>query len=111
MLLAVRHSGNLYDLLSHISCLDKIIHYLHQNRLPWKLMPKPSCNRRISIEERSKNNEHFQDIAYFSRVLRKLGIMLVRKLSSQISLCSPHRLIRDDNFRFYGIFRLNDVSS
>ena len=41
----------------------------------------------------------------------KLGIMLVLKLSSQISLCSPHRLIRDNNFRFYGIFCWNDVSS
>ncbi|KAH3889499.1 hypothetical protein DPMN_013556 [Dreissena polymorpha] len=38
-------------------------------------------------------------------VLRKLGLMHVRKVSSQISLCSPHRLIRDDTFRlnlFFG---------
>ena len=38
------------------------------------------------------------------RVLRKLGIMLVRKVSSQISLCSPHRLIRVDTFRLNLIF-------
>ena len=38
------------------------------------------------------------------RVLRKLGIMHVRKVSSQISLCSPHRLIRDDTFRLNWIF-------
>ena len=55
--------------------------------------------------------EHRERVDYMWRVLRKLVKMLVRKLSSHISLCSPHRLIRDDNFRFYGIFRLNDVSS
>ena len=38
------------------------------------------------------------------RVLRKLGIMHVRKVSSQISLCSPHRLIRDDTFRLNWIY-------
>jgi hypothetical protein len=36
--------------------------------------------------------------------LRKLDIMHVRKVSSQISLCSPHRLIRDDTFRLNWIF-------
>ena len=45
------------------------------------------------------------------RVLRKLGIMHVCKVSSQISLCNPHRLIWDDTFRIYDIFRLNEVSS
>ena len=44
-----------------------------------------------------------------SRALRKLGIMHVRKVLSQISLCSPHRLIRDDTFRFYGIFSFKEV--
>ena len=39
-----------------------------------------------------------------SHVLRKLGLMHVRKVSSQISLCSPHRLIRDDTFRLNWIF-------
>ena len=39
-----------------------------------------------------------------SRVLRKLGIMQVRKVSSQISLCRPNRLIRDDTFRLNWIF-------
>ncbi|KAH3814357.1 hypothetical protein DPMN_142853 [Dreissena polymorpha] len=33
------------------------------------------------------------------RFLKKLGLMHVRKVSSQISLCSLHRLIRDDSFR------------
>ena len=31
-----------------------------------------------------------------------LGLMLVRKVSTQISLCSPHILIRDDTFSFKG---------
>ena len=30
-----------------------------------------------------------------------MQIMHVRKVSSQISLCSPHKLISDDTFRFY----------
>ncbi|KAH3841716.1 hypothetical protein DPMN_115190 [Dreissena polymorpha] len=47
--------------------------------------------------------------SHLSRVLRKLGLMHVRKKLSQISLCSPHRLIRDDTFRVYGIFRLKEV--
>jgi hypothetical protein len=38
------------------------------------------------------------------RVLRQLGKMPVRKVSSPISLCSPHRLIRDDTFRLNWIF-------
>ena len=48
---------------------------------------------------------------YMSRVLgRKRGLMHVRKMSSQISLRSPHRLIRDDTFRFYGIFSFKEVT-
>ena len=39
-----------------------------------------------------------------SRFEKKMGIMHVRKGSSQISLCSPHRLIRDDTFRLNWIF-------
>ena len=39
-----------------------------------------------------------------SHVLRKLDKMHVRKVSSQISLCSPHRLIQDDTFRLNWIF-------
>jgi hypothetical protein len=46
-----------------------------------------------------------------SLALEKLGLMHVRKVSSQISLCSTHRLIRRDTFRFNGIFRLQEVSS
>ena len=46
----------------------------------------------------------------FPRV-RLRGLMHVRKVSSQISLCSPHRLIRDEPFRFCGIFRSQKVSS
>ena len=38
-------------------------------------------------------------------------LMPVRKVSSQISLCSPHKLIRDDTFRFYVIFCYKKVSS
>ena len=37
-------------------------------------------------------------------VLRKLGLMHVRKVSSQISMCIPHRLIRDGAFRLNKIF-------
>ena len=36
--------------------------------------------------------------------LGKLGLTHVRKVSSLISLCSPHRLIRDDTFRLNWIF-------
>ena len=38
------------------------------------------------------------------RALRKRGILHVSLVLSQISLCSLHRLIRDDIFRFYDIF-------
>ena len=38
------------------------------------------------------------------RVLRKLGIMHVRKVSSQISLCSSHKVIKDDTFCLNWIF-------
>ena len=44
-----------------------------------------------------------------SLVQRKLGIMLVRKVSSQMSLFSPHRLIREDTLSYYGIFRSKEV--
>ena len=50
-------------------------------------------------------NETKRQSEQMSRVLRKLAIMHVRKVSSTISLCSPHRLIRDE------IFRCNEVSS
>ena len=36
-----------------------------------------------------------------SLVLRKWGLIHVRKLSSQVSLCSPLRLIKVDSFRSY----------
>ena len=42
--------------------------------------------------------------------LWKGGVRHARKKSSQISLCSPHMLIRNDTFRFY-MFRLKKVSS
>ncbi|KAH3789685.1 hypothetical protein DPMN_167871 [Dreissena polymorpha] len=35
--------------------------------------------------------------------------MHVLKVSSQNSLCSPHRLIRGDSFRFRDIFLLKEV--
>ncbi|KAH3788786.1 hypothetical protein DPMN_166934 [Dreissena polymorpha] len=53
---------------------------------------------------------HTHVLQSMSRVLRKLGLMLVRKVLSQISLCALLRLIRDDTFRFNGIFRLKEVS-
>ena len=43
--------------------------------------------------------------------LRKWGLIRVRKVPSQISPCCPHRLIRDETFRFDGTFRLKKVSS
>ena len=46
-----------------------------------------------------------------SRVLRKLGLMHVRKVSSQISLCSPHRLIKNDTFRFNGNLSFKKISA
>ena len=46
----------------------------------------------------------FEFVAKMWRVLRKLGKMLVRKVSSQISLCSLHRLTRDDTFCLNWIF-------
>ena len=48
-----------------------------------------------------------QPLLQLSTALGKLGSMHVRKVSYQISRCSPHRLIRDNTFRFYGIFPLN----
>ena len=39
-----------------------------------------------------------------SHVLRKLGLMLVHKVLSQIRLCKLHRLIRDDTFHLYWNF-------
>ena len=47
---------------------------------------------------------NFRVFSKLCRVLRKLGIMHERKVSSQISLCSPYRLIRDDSFRLNWIF-------
>ena len=52
------------------------------------------------------NNQEYMD-----RALWKRGLMHVRKVSSQISLSSPHMLIKDDTFRFYDIFPLKKVSS
>ena len=42
--------------------------------------------------------------------LGKQGFMHVRKVSSQITLCSLHRLIMDGTFRFYDILSLKKVS-
>jgi len=50
-------------------------------------------------------------IHYMGLVLRKLGLMHVRKVSSNISLCSLDRLIRDDTLRFFGIFSFKEVPS
>ena len=46
--------------------------------------------------------------AYKSRLRRHLGLIHVRKVSSQIRLSSLHRVIRDDTFRFNGFFRLKE---
>ena len=46
-----------------------------------------------------------------SLALRKWGLMHVRKVPSQISLYSPHRLIRDDTFHYNGIFRFLQKST
>ena len=55
-------------------------------------------------------NEYYISIACCAcRVLRKLGIMHVRNVSSQISLCSSHRLIRDENFRLNMIFGMKGL--
>ncbi|XP_052261918.1 uncharacterized protein LOC127865901 isoform X3 [Dreissena polymorpha] len=54
---------------------------------------------------------HVNGYNKMSIVLRKVGFMHVRKVSSQFSLCSLHRPKRDDTFRFYGIFRLKEVPS
>jgi hypothetical protein len=45
-----------------------------------------------------------------SRDLEKLGLIYVRKLPPQISLCSPHRLIRDNTFRLNWIFAKKRLS-
>ena len=42
-------------------------------------------------------------IVNVSHVLWKLGIMNICKVSTQISLCSPRMLIRDDTFRLHQI--------
>ena len=44
-------------------------------------------------------------------ILGKWCLMHVRKVLSKISLCSPHRLIRDNTFRFYGIFLFKVTSN
>ena len=50
-------------------------------------------------------------MAHWSSAVGKWVWMHVRKEFSQISLCSPSRLIRNDTFRLYGTFRFNVVSS
>ena len=45
-----------------------------------------------------------RDATNMCHVLRKLGKMHVRKVSSQISMCSRHRLIWDDTFGLNWIF-------
>ncbi|KAH3860175.1 hypothetical protein DPMN_023066 [Dreissena polymorpha] len=42
--------------------------------------------------------------AIISLVLIKLNIVHVRKVTSQVGLCSRHKLICDDNFHVYGSF-------
>ena len=58
---------------------------------------------------KSANATEFTNGYYLSRVLRNLGLMHVRKVSSQISLCRPHNLFRDDTFRFSSIFIFKEV--
>ncbi|KAH3717664.1 hypothetical protein DPMN_060459 [Dreissena polymorpha] len=41
---------------------------------------------------------------YVCRVLGKVGILRVLKVSAQIIVCSPHRRITDDTFRLHLIF-------
>jgi hypothetical protein len=48
---------------------------------------------------------------YFSPALWTEGLMHVRKVSSQISLWIPHRLIRDNIYHFYDVFRFKEVRS
>ena len=47
---------------------------------------------------------------YMSLKLEKLGLMHVSKVSSQISISNPHRLIRGNTFFFYANFCLKEVS-
>jgi hypothetical protein len=57
-----------------------------------------------------------------NHVLRKLGIMFVPKVSSQISLCSPHKLIRQGQcnvgsnnkhrtFDFKLLFKIREITT
>ena len=46
-----------------------------------------------------------------SRDLEKRWFIYVRKVSSQISLCSPHRIIKSDTFRLGWIFSLEETTS
>ena len=48
---------------------------------------------------------------YMSLALGKGGLIHVCKVSSQINLCSLHRLIKDNTFRFYCNFRIKEVSA
>jgi len=50
-------------------------------------------------------------IHYMGLFLRKLGLMHVRNVSSEISLCSLDMLIRDDTLRCFGIFSFKEVPS
>ena len=50
-----------------------------------------------------------QETVFELRSGKKRGLMPLREVSSQSSLCSPHSLIRDDTFLFFCNFRLNAV--
>ncbi len=53
----------------------------------------------------------YRSLLQMSLVLGKLDLMHMRKVSSQIILCSPHMLIRKDTLRFYVTFRFKEVYS
>ena len=48
-------------------------------------------------------------VIYICHALWKGGLMHMRQVLSQISLCSPHRFIRENTFCFNNIFRLKKV--
>ena len=50
-------------------------------------------------------------VFFTNEPLRKQCFMHVWRVSSQISLCSLHRLIWNKTFHFYGIFQFKQVSS
>ena len=59
----------------------------------------------------ANSTEHKYFRKLMGQSLRKPGLIHEPKVLPQITLCSPHRLIREDTFCFFGIFFVKEGSS